>query len=831
MRKESINTFNDGLNYDLNPIVTPSNILVDNVNGTFLTFNGDELVLQNDAGNTKIPDGLEDFVKLREGFYPIGMKEYGGVLYIVSSRSINDVLPLIVGNIYNKYDVVTDGKMYYYCLVDDLVLESLELQGQPLYWKALEPSLQSSKEVFDEIEIGSYPSIEDARIDSLSVINTTFNDSDLEEMKSLSDEVFGSGKHILFTNSTNEGSRLATNTTKPSDDLYTVKMFLRTESGLIDLTENVWDQYRKWANMNNVIPTHWLRGPNTFRYYCPFNYKGTLLSIVYLNISTLAPIHSVETKLISVIKDTDGGEYEVKFSIRKYKDYIDISQVEVSLEGSGDVHIEGTPVFSIPDTVNTITVKVKTEKDVFCNLKIAPHTLYPVPNQNFTLPSKISDRVSVNIPISLSVRHKDIHFSLLEEHCDVSLRYYSALMLNGPTGPIGFDLEPIENVLNDSIDEDNKKKPLIIVSKETEDVERANYIKIGTFLMDRDSPNTIGEVEIDSTNFDTENNSSIIPYIQHVLKGFKTKFEDDKCENILIQLVFSAPLRMLNPYTIMDGTLSLYQINSEDVLPYRSEDGRTFDIWVSRKENLTLRLNIPYFQGGVYTINKSDYQKNQEIGEIITPPTFNYGLIPVIRPTVWDAEIKNLSFYSEAFPTLYRSLWTEILGEGIDGNLMNYRCSIYNPLTKENIDVQIWMIPTSENIVLDFKSQYTMENAPDQDITMWQIITSKFTDPNQGILSQPRGTEILPGEYLNISNDIITTYAKFGNDNLGWLCLKDANEVLLLKTRDSYIGRSRSDENPRRFSDDGDIYWADMSNRRDAFDRRSGFDSRSFPSR
>ena len=55
MRQETNNTFDQGLNKDLNPIVTPNNVLTDCLNGTFLTFNGDELSLQNDAGNTKIP--------------------------------------------------------------------------------------------------------------------------------------------------------------------------------------------------------------------------------------------------------------------------------------------------------------------------------------------------------------------------------------------------------------------------------------------------------------------------------------------------------------------------------------------------------------------------------------------------------------------------------------------------------------------------------------------------------------------------------------------------------------------------------------------------------
>ena len=54
MKRDSVNTFSGGLTYDVNPITTPNNILTDAVNGTFITFNGDEMALQNDAGNTTI---------------------------------------------------------------------------------------------------------------------------------------------------------------------------------------------------------------------------------------------------------------------------------------------------------------------------------------------------------------------------------------------------------------------------------------------------------------------------------------------------------------------------------------------------------------------------------------------------------------------------------------------------------------------------------------------------------------------------------------------------------------------------------------------------------
>ena len=116
MKKETISTFSEGLNYDLNPITTPNNVLTDCVNGTFITFNGDELALQNDAGNTKIksPDG--GYVKLSDGFYPLAVKEYGGVLYIVSGKKIqidDNILDWVPNNPYSVGDIVRYNGKYY----------------------------------------------------------------------------------------------------------------------------------------------------------------------------------------------------------------------------------------------------------------------------------------------------------------------------------------------------------------------------------------------------------------------------------------------------------------------------------------------------------------------------------------------------------------------------------------------------------------------------------------------------------------------------------------------------------------------------------------------
>lgn len=86
MSKQSqTSTFNDGLNKDFNPVLTPNTVMSDCLNGTIVTYNGNEFALQNDMGNYKFIHG-----SLNDGYIPIGIKEYSNILYIVSYNPIED---------------------------------------------------------------------------------------------------------------------------------------------------------------------------------------------------------------------------------------------------------------------------------------------------------------------------------------------------------------------------------------------------------------------------------------------------------------------------------------------------------------------------------------------------------------------------------------------------------------------------------------------------------------------------------------------------------------------------------------------------------------------
>jgi len=66
-------------------MVQGNDTLTDCLNGTLITMNGDEVILQNDMGNRRVDNAF-----LPAGFEPVGIKEYGGIIYIAAYNPITD---------------------------------------------------------------------------------------------------------------------------------------------------------------------------------------------------------------------------------------------------------------------------------------------------------------------------------------------------------------------------------------------------------------------------------------------------------------------------------------------------------------------------------------------------------------------------------------------------------------------------------------------------------------------------------------------------------------------------------------------------------------------
>ena len=83
--RASKNTFSGGLVMDLAPDTTPNEVLTSALNATLVTFNGNEMQLQNDMGNGRV-----ETARLPEGYIPVGTCEFGDIIYIVSYNPLTN---------------------------------------------------------------------------------------------------------------------------------------------------------------------------------------------------------------------------------------------------------------------------------------------------------------------------------------------------------------------------------------------------------------------------------------------------------------------------------------------------------------------------------------------------------------------------------------------------------------------------------------------------------------------------------------------------------------------------------------------------------------------
>lgn len=83
--RASKSKFQGGLVMDLAPETTPNEVLTSALNATLVTFNGNEIQLQNDMGNGRV-----ETARLPEGYIPVGTCEFGDIIYIVSYNPLTN---------------------------------------------------------------------------------------------------------------------------------------------------------------------------------------------------------------------------------------------------------------------------------------------------------------------------------------------------------------------------------------------------------------------------------------------------------------------------------------------------------------------------------------------------------------------------------------------------------------------------------------------------------------------------------------------------------------------------------------------------------------------
>ena len=141
-KHETSNQFKDGLMMDVHPLQTPNTVLTDCLNGTFITYNGNEHVLQNDMGNFKLSK-----CKLKENYIPVGTASYGDILYIASYNPIDKKFELGSYPSPLQWNALSDdsGIRTINSVIDDFSTESEEVR---LSWLEMTKSTQT--EIFDD---------------------------------------------------------------------------------------------------------------------------------------------------------------------------------------------------------------------------------------------------------------------------------------------------------------------------------------------------------------------------------------------------------------------------------------------------------------------------------------------------------------------------------------------------------------------------------------------------------------------------------------------------------------------------------------------------------
>lgn len=85
IKQRTTNTFQGGIAQDPSPLNAEQTTLRDCLNGTLISNDGDELILQNDMGNARVFQ-----IRLDSGYVPVGMCVHGGITYIASYNPITN---------------------------------------------------------------------------------------------------------------------------------------------------------------------------------------------------------------------------------------------------------------------------------------------------------------------------------------------------------------------------------------------------------------------------------------------------------------------------------------------------------------------------------------------------------------------------------------------------------------------------------------------------------------------------------------------------------------------------------------------------------------------
>jgi hypothetical protein len=210
--------------------------------------------------------------------------------------------------------------------------------------------------------------------------------------------------------------------------------------------------------------------------------------------------------------------------------------------------------------------------------------------------------------VMLADKFKDVGFSSGDYECipNKGIRKIKELILVGKDGFLNPDLEYIS--------EEDKPYAFFLSGHSNQD-----FISLGTYTIKNSYVNVenITQTAEEASILDMSGDI-YINVIKPVLQNTLVERSDSSCSSSILKLRFSAPLDMIDPKTLKNGTLTIFQDirGSVNSLGYESADGRNFNVKINAFENVTLSFDHPVFGSFNHTINKEvlNTDKVYEIG-------------------------------------------------------------------------------------------------------------------------------------------------------------------------------------------------------------------------
>lgn len=441
MKSASTNTFNDGLVRDLNELTTPDKVMTYCLNGTLVTFNGNEFSLQNDMGNARIGTAY-----LPDGYVPVGMKEYGGIIYVASYNPATKKgqigsFPSPKRLYINGDNVGTNIDLTNLLSVDDL---KGELKYKDYIFDISKTEITSKEQIADSSTSES---------ENVLVINNDYYAKEISK-----DELHSGDSFVLVYNSYDEDTNQYKGLPKELKELLkngilTYTLGVLTKSGNIEYLNNLnyIDSDTNLPMIDTNTPIDEIlndKSAEMGEYIQVFNsnYSGSLYQILNYNTFNSMSIEQVLTK--------NGNTIQIQ--LKPYYTYINPDFPNISLGKKDD----GTPK-TVADTIDLYVKKNLSEtessdkKYKYDNLTL---TIYPA--SRYGVCKRLEQKYTYNYAELENGLDNlvDFYYEYKESGIDINFSYQYLQWDSSSLKNITFDffeLDSYENIINNESPIDN----------------------------------------------------------------------------------------------------------------------------------------------------------------------------------------------------------------------------------------------------------------------------------------------------------------------------------------------------------------------------------------